>query len=731
MTASKSKFLFLILFALLLTNPATAKDKKLTYKQAYEYSEPDLLGKLPNILAWHDEDHYLEKKYDEEKNGFIYFVDAESGDEEIFMEFRKYDDVFPEGLFVDSYLDNSDDFSLFLHYHRDIFLFDRKTAELKQLTAGPVEELNITLSPDGKYVAFVKENDLYVINTETGLERQLTSDGSDVILNGRSSWVYYEEILGRSTRYKAFWWSPDSKKIAFMKFDESDVPEFPLYIADGKHGEIEWQRYPKAGDPNPEVRLRIADVGTGAITRIDEEEYQERYLGRPFWSPDSKNLFMQWMNRGQDKLLIYKVNPKNGKKEVVYTEQQDSWVEFVESILFTDDEKFIFTSDKNGKNNIFLVDYSKKKTTGLSDDKTGVIGLISYETRTGSIYFYATGKNTTEQHLFRIGIDGSGMKQLTEEPGTHNCNIAPGGEYFIDTYSNINTPRKMLLKNSEGRIIRQLGDSKLPEFDEYELGKTEIFPVQTSDGAELPALWILPPDFDPTKKYPLIIKAYGGPEIKSVRNYFRYRRGRLADYWLAQNGIIIMVVDHRGAGHHGKTSASLMHRRLGKWELNDYSEAVQWLWQQPFIDSTRIGIEGGSYGGYVAALALTKGAEYFTHGIAEFSVTDWRLYDNVYTERYMDLPRENPIGYDSASVMTYADKYRGNLLITHGTIDDNVHMQHTIQLIDILQTLNKKFELMVYPNERHGIRMRSAHYSRENVSFWFRHFFGRDPDFGD
>jgi dipeptidyl-peptidase-4 len=275
-----------------------------------------------------------------------------------------------------------------------------------------------------------------------------------------------------------------------------------------------------------------------------------------------------------------------------------------------------------------------------------------------------------------------------------------------------------------GNSVRFVKDSKLPVMDEYNLGKTELFTIKTGDGYDLPALWILPPGFDEGKKYPVIISIYGGPESQGVAN--RFPRG-LGDFYLAQNGIIIMAVDHRGSGHFGKAGSSQMHRSLGKWEMNDYIEAVRWLEAKRFIDGEKIGITGGSYGGYVTCMALTYGADYFNYGIADFSVTDWHLYDNVYTERYMDTPDQNPEGYEAGSVLTYADKYKGKLLITHGTIDDNVHMQNSIQLIDKLEDLDKDFEMMLYPGERHGWGgPKGEHLSRLTIKFWFENLLGKE-----
>ncbi len=340
------------------------------------------------------------------------------------------------------------------------------------------------------------------------------------------------------------------------------------------------------------------------------------------------------------------------------------------------------------------------------------------------IYFEGSEGSTLENHLYKVKFDGTDFEQLTKSGWTHNTTVSPHGKYFYTTYSNISEPAKLELFNGDGESVKLIGERKTEIFDEYKLGKTELFTITTSDGVELPAKWVLPPDFDNTKKYPVIFSIYGGPGVKDVKNnYSAY----LSRYFIAQNEIIYFTVDHRGSAHFGKKGTSLMHRNLGKWEMNDYIEAVKWLKEQPFIDSTRIGITGGSYGGYVTCLALTYGAEYFTHGIAEYSGTDWLLYDNVYTERFMDMPEENPDGYEFGSAMTHAANYKGKLLITHGTMDDNVHVQNTLQLVDKLTDLDKDFELMLYPGSRHGVRFpKWNHAQRNKWNFWNRHFFGKE-----
>ncbi len=374
----------------------------------------------------------------------------------------------------------------------------------------------------------------------------------------------------------------------------------------------------------------------------------------------------------------------------------------------------------------FLKDFNGKLVRQITDFDWRVTNITKVVEKTKTLYFSGTGGISTDNYLFSIKLDGKNLKQLTPGSGTHRTVVSPGGKYFYDTYSNFQTPAKMELFSTNGKSIKLLGDSRLPAMDDYNWGKVELFTVPTEDGYELPAKWVLPPDFDPGKKYPVIFTIYGGPNAPSVRNSFRISTGSA---YLAENGIITFVVDHRCTGHHGKKGVALMHRNLGKWEMHDYIEAVKWLREKPFIDAEKIGITGGSYGGYATCMALTYAADYFTHGIANFSVTDWRLYDNVYTERYMDTPEQNPEGYKNGSALTWASQYKGKLLITHGTTDDNVHLLNTLKFIDVLENLDKEFSLLLYPNKRHGWGgPKRVHLVREQTQFWFRNFLEKEPN---
>ncbi len=721
--AQLSGFLHLII---LLTIPQpqflSAQNKQLTFNQVYLFGEPRILKSAPRLQGWFDDDHYVMQKRDATTSAIVK-VNAKSGEETILLDFNVINPNLDEAeLTAEENIGITKDYTGLLFYDdKDLFFYSVIKNKVSRLTNNEDEEVNPKLSPNGKKVAFTRNKDLYVVDTETGKEIRLTNDASDVIYNGYASWVYMEEIIGRSLNYRAFWWAPNSEMIAFLRFDDTPVPKFPLYKLDNVHGEIEWERYPKSGDPNPIVKMGIAHINANNIIWIDEDESADQYTAWPFWSPESKQLFYQVLNRGQDDLQILSANPETGKNKLVYEEKNTTWVEFFEDIhILKNNKGFILRSEQDGWRHLYYYDMNGKLKKQLTSGEWNVSDIKLVDEENQKIYFEANKGERLETHLFIVDFEGDNIEQLTSIPGTHNATVSPKGKYFYDTYSDINTPGKMDLCDDEGELIKNLGDRKSKIYNEYKLGKTELFTIKTEDGFELPALWILPPDFDSSKKYPVLFSVYGGPGGTDVKNTFSAYLDR---YFISQSGIIYFVVDHRASAYFGKKGKSYFYRNAGKVEIEDYITAVKWLKQKSFIDSTKIGITGSSYGGYVTCMALTLGADYFTHGLAEYSVTDWRLYDNVYTERYMDTPEENPNGYNYGSAMTHAEKYKGLLRITHGTMDDNCHMQNTIQLVDKLTTLNKRFELMLYPNERHGVGFpKLMHAQREYVEFWFKNF---------
>jgi len=711
---------------------AEAPPKKLTYDQAILDKGPRLLDPRPVLKGWLDDDHYLQaERNDSAAEWILVKVRAKTGQKETFLDYASLKSKAPAGFPVNEPLAQTADWGGLLYdFQNDLYFYRVKEGRLLRLTDSPEPERTPQLSPNGQAVAFTRSNDLYALSLEGGREVRLTSDGSETILNGYASWVYFEEIFDRD--YCAFWWSPDSRRLAFLRFDDSQVPEFPIFNAEGTHGSLERQRYPKAGDPNPKVRLGLVAAAGGQVVWAEFDENADQYLAWPFWLPDSSKLTVQWMNRGQDHITVFAIDPASGQKTQLYDEAQPQWVEYFQDIAFLrDGSGFLLRSDKSGWRHLYLFGMDGRLKKQLTSGDWAVcpqpgrmtnVGIALVDEKGRWVYFTGNQGATTEVHLFRVRLDGTKMQKLTQEPGVHSVLLSPTGRYFLDEFSSIDRPAGVDLRRGDGSLVRRVAQTRRPEMDEYALGKVELFTIATSDGWNLPALWILPPDFDPAKKYPVLFSIYGGPDSPRVSNSFP----RLMSFYLAQEGIIFLTVDHRGAGHFGKKGTALMHRSLGKWEMHDWTEAVLWLRSKSFVDASKIGITGGSYGGYATCLALTAAAEVFTHGYARAPVIDWRLYDSVYTERYMDSPVENPEGYRAGSVLTYAPKLKGVLFLEHGALDDNVHAQNSVQFIDRLMDEDKDFGFMLMPKQRHGNRGKKLEFSnRRFVKFLFKHFLGR------
>lgn len=690
------KSLFLFAFSIALTTQLCAQLRNLSADQMLNGKTEGILKTLPQVIGWDDDTHYILVN-----NKDTVSVDVRSGE-------------------ASTYVKKPSSSPVVRIKQNDIFLTTGDKAE-RQMTKTEEEEKNPTLSPDNSKIAFTRNNDLYVIDVASGKETRLTTDGSEVVYNGFASWVYYEEILGRASRYRAFWWNADSKRIAYMHFNDSQVPLFPITNYFAQPDSTEETRYPRAGDKNPEVKVGIVDIETSKTVWSDFNEKDDQYFGLPFWTPDGNALWMQWMNRRQNNLIIYSVNPATGTKEVVYDEAQKTWVNWKSELHFLENNKgFIVLSDKTGWMHIYHYDMKGNLVKQITNGEWTVSRINSINEKKGVIYFTARKENSTRHDLYKVSINGTKPARLTFGDYTHSVNLSPGQNFFITSYSNVATPTKMALVNDNGKIVRKIADSKGEDFDLYKLAKTELLRVKTPDGFELPVLITWPTDLDSSKKYPVLINIYGGPNAGTVYDGWK---GVGQSQWWAKEGLIQVAIDHRGSGQFGKMGQDYLYKDLGNWEIKDYSEVVKWLTSKPFVNKEKVCISGFSYGGYITCMALTKGAEFFTHGIAGGSVTDWRLYDSHYTERFMGLPSENAEGYKSGSVFTYIDNYKGDLYLIHGTLDDNVHLQNTIQLAGHLQDAKKNFEMMLYPGGRHGwsnLKNRWEHYNNERSEYFYK-----------
>ncbi len=605
-------------------------------------------------------------------------------------------------------------------------LFYKNGSVEKQITFDKTEEKNPTFSPDSNYIAYTKGNDLYTYNLSTSKEIRLTTDGTTTTLNGFASWVYWEEIFGRATRYRAFWWNPNSKQLAYMHFDESMVPMFPIYNSEGQRGFVEETRYPKAGERNPEVKVGFVNVEGSATTWADFNDKDDQYFGWPIWREDGSSLLVQWINRGQDHLKIFDVSPSSGAKKIMYEEEQKTWVDLEDKaggrITFLKTKPaFILESDKTGWNHLYLHNNNGTLVNPITSGNFRVLNVLLIDEKNSLVYFTARGKeNSARVDLYSVKLNGADMKRLTFGDYQHQVSLSPNGKNFITTYSNTQSPAKVALFDTKGKLVRELGDAKGTDLDNYALAKTELIRIKSADGLfDLPAMVTWPTNMDPNKKYPLLVSIYGGPDAGTVMDGWKWNANQ---QFYAQEGMIQVAFDHRASGHFGKAGVNYMHRNLGYWEMEDYMTMAKWFIEKGQADPTKICITGFSYGGYMSAYALTYGSSVFTHGMAGGSVVDWKLYDSHYTEKFMDTPAENPEGYKSGNVLTYVDKYKGMLQIVHGTMDDNVHMQNSIQLISALEDKGKDFEFMLYPGGRHGWGgAKGVHFSNFKTKFIYKY----------
>jgi dipeptidyl-peptidase 4 len=657
---------------------------------------------LPHVTKWTDSGHFLLSKYDQDtKKSTAVEVDAKTGQEKQ-VTGDGYNITRPKIVRIKD---------------KDIYLVNGKQSE--RLTNSPeAEEFNPEFSPDSTHIAYSREHDLYVLDLKTKKETRLTNDGSSTILNGYASWVYMEEILGRATAYRAFWWSPDSKQIAFFRTDETNVPLFTITDAGADHGIVKTQRYPQPGDPNPVIKVGVANIETGKTAWTDIDEKADQYFGTPYWQPDSKALLVQWLNRKQQDYKIYSVNPLNGKTEPIYTEHQDTWINLDEEERLSflgNTNDFLLISDKSGYRQIYAYNAAAKKMSAVTNGAF-VVKTVNYvDLKNKVVYFVANKEHLNHDDLYRVGLNGKGFKRLTFGPYNHQVTMSPDGQYFTTKYANANTPDQLALLNNNGKMIKVLGDSKGPDFDITKASrKDEMLTVKSEDGKfDLPMRVNYPRNMVPGKKYPLMVVIYGGPATTDVNDNFNPSIFR-ADTTQA----IYVYMDHRGAYEFGKVGQNYMYKQLGHWEIADWSQSVKWLIQNRQVDPEKVMISGFSYGGYITCYALLNAPDVFKYGMAGGSVTDWRYYDSHYTERFMGTPADNPKGYKSSSVFTNIKNLKGRLLLVHGMIDDNVHVINTLQLASKLEELNKTFEMMLYPGNTHNmIGPKLNHYNSVMNSF--------------
>lgn len=580
----------------------------------------------------------------------------------------------------------------------NLYLFDVETRSFAQVTDVAVEQYNQKFSPDGTTISFVRDNNIYIYNIGSGATTQVTNDGTEDVINGKFDWVYEEEF-GISDGYR---WSPQGTEIAFWRFDQSRIPEFTMINYATLRNDVMKMKYPKAGDPNSTVKLGIYSLKSKQTTWIDLGSNDDMYVPRMDWSNEASTLFIQRLNRLQNKLELLSFSLATGELKNLFTEEDTTWVEVHDNLIFVSEPKgFLWTSERSGFNHVYFYDMAAKKPRALTSGSWDVDAITGVDEKKGVVYFTGARDTPLERQLYSVRFNGRDLKQLTPEGSSHTAKASPGANYFIVTSSTVSKPRSWTLIDGSGKTVRLLEPNEIPALREYALGTWEFFTVPTSDGLTLKGMMLKPPGFDPTKKYPVLMYVYGGPGSQLVSNSW-------GGYWmwfqlLAQKGCIIAAVDNRGTGMRGKAFKSAVYKNLGYWETNDQIEAAKFIASLSYVDAHRIGIWGWSYGGYMASMAILKGADVFRSAIAVAAVTDWKFYDTIYTERYMQRPSDNPEGYREASPSTHASKLTGNFLIVHGTTDDNVHWTNSLHLADALVRNNKQFRSMYYVNRNHGI----------------------------
>jgi len=590
---------------------------------------------------------------------------------------------------------------IFRHsFTADFYLYN---IESKQLTKLFEQVQEPTFSPDGKKIAYAKENNLYIYDIASKKTDKMTTDGKkNAVINGITDWVYEEEFAF----VRAFDWSADGSKIAYIRFDESAVPEFTMTLF---HKDLypttETFKYPKAGEKNALVTLHIYDVAEAHEQDVVLGNYNDFYIPRIKWTNDANVLSVQVINRHQDNLDLLFVDGKTGTAKVIMNEKDKAYVDITDNLTFLKDNSFIWTSEKDGFNHIYLYDKTGKLKNQVTKGKWEVTNYYGFDEKTKTVFYQSVENGSINRDIYRIGLDGKNKVRLSSATGTNDATFSPNFQYYINKFSSATQPTAFALNDAKtGKPVQSIvnNDALAEKLKAYNLPAKEFFVLTTEKGNQLNA-WILKPkDFDPSKKYPVFMYQYSGPGSQQVNNDWN----NSDDYWfqmLAQQGYIVACVDGRGTGFKGADFKKMTQKQLGKYEVEDQIDAAKVIGNYPYVDKTRIGIWGWSYGGFMSANCILKGNDVFKMAIAVAPVTNWRFYDSIYTERYMETPQENASGYDDNSPINFADKLKGKFLLIHGSADDNVHVQNSMQMMEALIQANKQFDSQIYPDKNHGI----------------------------
>jgi dipeptidyl-peptidase-4 len=698
----------LLLGGLLTCGVARAQQKPLTIDALYDPDQKVEFGGAPATgLVWLSDTHFLWPQ----GPGPVEFlkVEALTGKSQPFFDAPRIEralvaegataELARQAVGLRTLVMNAAHTALLMPIGGDLYTYDLAAQKAARVTRAEGAEEEPTFSPDGRQVAFVRANDLYAAPAAGGAERRLTSDGSPDVLNGRLDWVYQEEVYGRGN-FRSYWWSPDGRRIAFLRLDEKNVPKYTLVDDITTRPRVEVYPYPKAGDPNPVATLWIADVAGAAPRAADLGKYAgtEILIVDVAWRPDGQVVF-EVQDREQTWLDLNVADPATGAVTTLFRETTSAWVEPSGSPRFLKDGSFLWLSERDGWKHVYHYRADGTQPRQLTKGEWEVRTLYGVDETGRLLYFSSTDRGAIHRDISRARLDGSGLTRLSATPGQHEAVFSPSFAHYLDTWSDTRTPQQVRLHRADGREVRVVDRNDVAALREYRLPAWEFFQVKTRDGYPMEAALIKPPGFDPARRYPVYQHTYGGPHAPQVRN--GWYSGSLFLQLVAESGVVVFLCDNRSATGKGLVSTATAYKRMGPSELRDVEDGVAWLKSQPWVDPERIGIGGWSYGGFMTAYALTH-SKSFAMGIAGAPVTDWRNYDSIYTERVMLTPAHNEEGYRETSVLRAAGDLHGQLLLIHGTIDDNVHPQNSVQLAYELQKAGKPFRMMMYARNRHG-----------------------------
>ena len=580
------------------------------------------------------------------------------------------------------------------------YVYDRETKIAEELSVG--KQRLAQFSPDASKVAFVKENNIFIKDIINNTELQVTFDGEiNKIINGATDWVYEEEFAFDN----GMQWNASGNKIAYYKFDEENVPEFSMDLFTDLYPSQSQFKYPKAGETNSTIELFIYDLDSNKTIKANINSEEEFYIPRIKWTLDENVLSVQRMNRHQNQLDFILVDAKDGSSQTIFTENDAAYIDVTDNLTFLNDGKyFIWTSEKSGYNHIYLYNLKGKQVRQITKGNYDVTDFYGIDESNNTVYFASSERSPMHRDVYAVQLNGKNKKTLTNKIGTNSATFSTNYKYFINQYSNANTPYYFSLFDAKGNEVRMLKDNSNlnNRLAEYALSQKEFFNFKTTEGIDLNGWMMKPHNFDETKQYPVFMYLYGGPGSQQVTDSWG-GSNFLWFHMLTQQGYIVACVDNRGTGARGSEFKKCTYQQLGKLETEDQIEANRYLANLPYVDGSRIGIFGWSYGGYMSSLCLLKGANEFKMAIAVAPVTNWRYYDSIYTERYMRTPQENASGYDDNSPINHVEKLKGKYLLVHGSADDNVHYQNTMEMTNALVNANKQFDLFIYPNKNHGI----------------------------